>query len=242
VDFQLASSVNYVSQLPAAKSQGDRGTCVAFAVTAINEFYFSRKNGFYTDLSEQYLFSETKKLEGDNNCSSHIAKALNVLSNSGQCPESVWSYNPNAPCIQQDGEPSNADQYAIPYRNGYVPYNVGSDLILQLKSSLTIGQLIAFSIPVFRSWYRNDETVSSGRIIMPLTNEPVMLDGAGNEEGHAMAIIGYQDSAEYPGGGYFIIRNSWGPQLWGTHNIYGAGYGTIPYQYISDFHWEVYGI
>ena len=28
--------------------------------------------------------------------------------------------------------------------------------------------------------------------------------------GHAMCMVGYQDDADVPGGGYFLVRNSWG--------------------------------
>lgn len=102
---KIASSVNYVSQLPGVKQQGERGTCVAFAVTAINEFSFLRKKGVYTDLSEQFLYCETKNLEANGACGANISNALQVISSLGQCPESVWAYNPHLPCLQQDGQP-----------------------------------------------------------------------------------------------------------------------------------------
>jgi hypothetical protein len=53
-------------------------------------------------------------------------------------------------------------------------------------------------------------------------------------------LVGYQDSAASPGGGYFIVRNSWGTTGWGYQCPYGAGYGTIPYQYITNEAWEAY--
>jgi C1A family cysteine protease len=62
----------------------------------------------------------------------------------------------------------------------------------------------------------------------------------GNEEannGHAVLLVGYQDSRDTPGGGYFIVRNSWGTG-WGQSCPYGPGYGTIPYQYIANDAWE----
>ena len=46
-----------------------------------------------------------------------------------------------------------------------------------------------------------------GKITMPLDGEPV-------REGHALTIVGYQDDAEAPGGGYFLVRNSWQPWAW----------------------------
>ncbi len=241
-NLQLASSVNYVSQLPPVRSQGDRGTCVAFAVSAINEFSFSRKLGRNIDLSEQYLFFETKKLEGDTGCGSRIADALTVISEKGQCPEETWSYNPHLPCFQSAGEPSNADDRALPYRNGYVPFNDTDDLLLQIKGCLSLAKLIAFSIPVYGSWYQNADTQKTGRIIMPFPGEVPLKDSNGNDEGHAMAIVGYQDDSGVAGGGYFIIRNSWGEQLWGSQNHYAPGYGIIPYAYIINDHWEIYAL
>lgn len=241
-ETQLASSVNYISQLPPIKSQGERGTCVSFAVTVANEFSFYRKNGFHTDLSEQYLFSETKKLENDKGCGAFIGNSLVVLSTLGQCPESVWSYNPNFPCVQTLGKPNNADHNASNFKNGYVIYNPSNDFVLQIKGSLTIGQLVPFSIPVFSSWYQNNDTIRTGRIILPLPNELPLIDEDGNIKGHAMTIVGFQDSNDYPGGGYFIIRNSWGTEYWGKYNVYGSGYGIIPYDFLRNHRWEVFAV
>ena len=53
------------------------------------------------------------------------------------------------------------------------------------------------------------------------------------EGGHAVILVGYQDSTSSPGGGFFIVRNSWGTG-WAYASPYGPGYGTIPYQYIAN--------
>jgi len=47
--------------------------------------------------------------------------------------------------------------------------------------------------------------------------------------GHAMLIVGYEDDASIPGGGAFIVRNSWGGE-WGD-----GGYGRLPYAYVELF-------
>ena len=47
--------------------------------------------------------------------------------------------------------------------------------------------------------------------------------------GHAMLLVGYADDETVAGGGYFIVRNSWGEE-WGEQ-----GYGKIPYAYIELF-------
>lgn len=46
---------------------------------------------------------------------------------------------------------------------------------------------------------------------------------------HAMVLTGYEDNAAFPGGGFFIVRNSWGAD-WGD-----GGYGKISYAYIELF-------
>jgi outer membrane biosynthesis protein TonB len=47
-----------------------------------------------------------------------------------------------------------------------------------------------------------------------------------------MAIVGYQDDPSVPGGGYFMIRNSWG-ETWAKDSQLGAGYARLPYEFIS---------
>jgi hypothetical protein len=50
-------------------------------------------------------------------------------------------------------------------------------------------------------------------------------------EGHALTLVGYQDDERAPGGGYFLVRNSWQPWAW--EGVWQAGYGYIPYAYIT---------
>jgi C1A family cysteine protease len=101
-----------------------------------------------------------------------------------------------------------------------------------IKSYLSVRRPTGISIPVFNSWYSSPETKRSGRITMPLT-------GDAQVGGHAICLVGYQDSPSAPGGGYFILRNSWGA-AWAYQSPYGQGYGTIPYQYIANYNWEAY--
>lgn len=92
---------------------------------------------------------------------------------------------------------------------------------------------VGISIPVYNSWYSSAQTTKTGAITMRLGSEPSV-------GGHAVCLVGYQDSATAPGGGYFIVRNSWG-LTWGSQCVYGAGYGTIPYQYITNENTEAFG-
>ena len=104
----LPSSVNHAAVLGQPRNQGQRGTCVAFAVTALHE-YFHKTNGNAVDLSEQFLYDETKKLDGfPNTCGTWQVKAAIVLKTLGQCPESTWHYNSALPCNGNGTQPPNA--------------------------------------------------------------------------------------------------------------------------------------
>ena len=67
---------------------------------------------------------------------------------------------------------------------------------------------------------------------MPLANEQTI-------GGHAMAIAGYQDDPGVPGGGYFMVRNSWG-ETWAKDSVLGAGYARLPYEFISKYSRSAY--
>ena len=54
-----------------------------------------------------------------------------------------------------------------------------------------------------------------------------------------MCLVGFKDDPEWPGGGFFILRNSWG-EKWGAECSYGSGYGTIAYKFISLYCWEAW--
>lgn len=220
--------VNHALKMSPIRSQGNRGTCVAFSMTAVHEFY-RKQSGSAQDFSEQFLYHLTKQIDGaPGACGTWAVKAAQVISNSGQCRESIWAYNPAPPCNNNGVMPGNAPADAAGYKLPTIilnPKDVGA-----MKNALAGGSVCEFSVPVYNSWYQSSATQQSGRITMRLGTEPV----AG---GHAMCLIGYQDDATAPGGGFFILRNSWGPS-WGSTCPYGAGNGTIPYAYLANDGWE----
>jgi Papain family cysteine protease len=62
----------------------------------------------------------------------------------------------------------------------------------------------------------------------PLTSSGSLISGLRLMGGHAVPIIGYVNQASAPGGGYFIVENSWNTN-WGYQ-----GYFYLPYSVITS--------
>jgi hypothetical protein len=220
----LPVSVNLIPWMSPIRSQGPRGTCVSFALTALNE-YIRRRRGLVRDLSEQHLYYEIKLIDGaPAACGTWQVKAVIALLNRGECREVVWPYNPNLPCNNHGARPPGARPDGLNYRLQTLA--VPARNAPAYRTHMSKQRPVTVSIPVYNSWYQSAATRLTGRITMRIGSEPVI-------GGHAVCLVGYQDSASSPGGGYFIVRNSWGT-TWASASPYGRGYGTIPYAYITN--------
>lgn len=227
----LPAAVNLIPLMPPIRNQAARGTCVSFTLTALNE-YVLRRRGFVRDLSEQHLYFEVKQVDGNpTGCGTHQSKAVVVLSTRGQCPEAMWPYDPNNPCNNHGFMPARARQEGLSHR--LATHAVSVRDVGAYKAEMAAQRPVTLSIPVYDSWYQSAETRRSGRITMRIGSEVA-------HGGHAVLLVGYQDSPDAPGGGYFLVRNSWSTTNWGYQCVYGAGYGTIPYQYIANDAYEAY--
>lgn len=234
----LPPKVNMIADMAPVRDQGDRGTCVAHASLAVMEHYL-KLQGRYQNLSRQFLYWDCKEKDGDPNAyGTWIGVAMKVLGTDGCCPETTWPYN-SATIPGNEGQgppPASAGPAAIGFRATTI-HQIAPTSIIDIKSELAHKRCVAFSIPVFDSWYHNDEVQRTGEIVNPIPNEE-------SNEGHAMCFVGYEDIPDEPdlGGGKFWIRNSWDGE-WATASVLGsAGYGTIPYSYIGRFATEAYSI
>ena len=231
------TGMNLIGKLPAVRHQQGRGTCVAHAALGIYEHHLMTK-GSYHDLSEQFLYWNCKQSDGiPQTTGTYLGIALPLLKRDGCCPEASWPYEP-LPVAGNEGQgppPGGAQLIALSFR--LPAFKVLSPTSVDdLKGELARGCCVAFSIPVFNSWYRNTWVAATGDIVMPIPGEV-------RAGGHAMCLVGYEDMPGSPefGGGRFILRNSWGKD-WGINSPYGPGYGTMPYAYLARFGAEAYSI
>lgn len=226
VGAPLPSAVNHISGMEPVQNQGGRGTCVGFGSTALHEYFAYLPHHLKTKFSEEFIYDMCKKTDGHAaECGTWLLYAVRAFAQYGQCQERWLSYNPNLPCNHADSLTPAIMQNAALYHSSPTYYANPKD-VNGLKTALALRNSNAgFCIPVYRSWYQSPTVARTGQITMPLSGDPVV-------GGHCMCFVGYQDNAAYPGGGYFILRNSWGTG-WAYQSPYGAGYGTIPFAYIS---------
>lgn len=232
-DEELPESVRLMDQLPGVRDQGRRGTCVAFGTVALREFLQPHAER----LSEQFLYWACKEVDGIEGPGTQIHTAMSVLSDFGVCPARVWPYVPYPLGTEGQGPPpGGAMESAKEFRlANCLP--LGAGLIAQCKRVLAgmdggRPRPITFGCLVFSSWYFSSETHRTGKITMP-------LPGESHRGAHAWCLVGYVDAAEVPGGGYFIVRNSWGSS-WAKDSPERPGHALIPYAYIEHFAFQAF--
>ena len=155
----------------------------------------------------------------------------------GQCLESTYAYNPGSSPgdTLNSARPQAADTEAARFKLETRFLNPNS--VDDIKAALAGGSPVPISFPVYNSWFRGADTIQTGRINMP-------IDGEARVGGHAVCLVGYQDDDLQPGGGFFILRNSWqrvglelggvaSSVLWAENSQFGTGYGTMPYAYMA---------
>lgn len=227
-DSKLPRAVRLFDRMPPVRDQGQRGTCVAFASVALREYLLPKQE----PLSEQFTYWGCKELDGQPGAGTYIHTAMTVFAQYGVCPESVWHYNPRQKGSEGQGPPPpSARDAAQPYRLPSAR-TVESGLVPHYKHILAgedgvPGMPITFGVLVFDSWYRSAETRRTGKITLPLPGET-------HAGGHAMCVVGYVDDEGAPGGGYFIVRNSWGAE-WASESPEAPGHALMPYEYVESY-------
>lgn len=216
------------------RNQGQRGTCVAHAVCAVLECQEKRLTRESIDLSEQFVYWAAKMNDGfpgDEGTWLHVA--MPVTAQEGACREAVWSYNRSPIAGDEAQGPPPSDAKADAERHLLRgPRDLPRRGSSSMRASLDNGHPVAISVPVFDNWESNPAADTTGLIPMPLPNS--VLVG-----GHAVCATGYGWDPEFAGGGYFIIRNSWGTG-WAPKSPVSAGYGALPFLYIDRYGYEAW--
>ena len=215
------------------RHQGKRGTCVGHAGAAVLECLSNRVAGGSLNTSPQFLFYNSKMSDGHPDVDGTWARfAMPTLRTDGNCEEEFWPYEPDEiPGDVHHGPPpddavQNARQHRVVNVEELDPRDSEA-----IRAIVDGGRPAAVSVPVYQNWW-GAVTKSTGKIPMPL---PLSL----RDGGHAMCVAGYDFDDDFTGGGYFIVRNSWGEE-WAPRSPIAPGYGALPFEYIDRYGWEAF--
>lgn len=200
-------------------TQGDLGSCTAFASTKVYQYHSPNFSP-----SQLFQYQQELIIDGDayEDNGSTLSTAFASLRRNGVCSAQTWPYDPSK---FSTPPPTIAINEALLNRD--LADGVVGQSLNELKTCLADPahqNPIAFGVMLFES-FESENTLSTGIVPMPNYKKEQLLGG------HAIVITGYDDEKKL-----FEICNSWGPK------IGDGGYFYFPYQYIlnsmltSDFH------
>jgi len=219
-----ASKIDHTATMSPVKDQGQLGSCVGFAVSAMKEWQEKREHEEEIakgkrgrpkvyDYSESWVYWNSKKIDPwPDEEGTSIRYAMQVLNKIGVPTEKGWPYKD----VGDIGEPEKwADLVA---RWALIGSYWRLDNLAELKSALNVSPVpigVACFLEIFYTKYNG---------LVPYPNDPDTIYG-----GHAICAVGYDDTTQL-----VKFKNSWGKD-WGE-----SGYGYLPYSYINDFMWDAW--
>ncbi|OPG16967.1 C1 family peptidase [Ferroacidibacillus organovorans] len=197
-------------ELPPVRDQGRRGTCVAFAVTALHE----QSRGHDRILSEEFLYGCCKLIDGNNDEGTHVESAVKSLQKVGQAEGSILPYNPTS----------------APRFKDIVTLSLFRDARIRKVAPAAV---VPVMVPLVEKYLLEHRALVTVLEVHPSFFVPTddCIDVTSNEsfQGlHAVLLGGY--SRRNDGNRYFIMRNSWG-RAWGRN-----GYAYLSYDYYLKYH------
>ena len=184
--------------LPPAGDQGRRGTCVAFALTALHTAAIASSDERLA-LSEEYLFWGAKKRDGRPGDGTTYPAAVRGLSQDGQCQAEHWPYDDATSHAESGYSPSAAATADAQSRTADGRDHAAA--VDEVRRALLGGSLIAIAVPV---WPDFDAADGRGVASLPPNIDQLPLE-------HAVVIAGHDRTQNA-----VLIRNSWGPK-WGEN-------------------------
>lgn len=206
-------------RFPEVYDQGTLGSCTANAIACVyqlDEIRQGNRSSFMP--SRLFIYYNERDMEGtvERDCGAQIRDGIKSINRVGVCEERLWDYvadrfatRPTAECYRE-AELCRSVEYRT----------VVQDLA-HLKTALVDGYPVVFGFTVYER-FEGEEIAEDGVCHLP-------REGERQAGGHAVVLVGYDDTAEVDGErGAFIVRNSWGSR-WGKQ-----GHFVMPYRYVCD--------
>jgi C1A family cysteine protease len=212
-------SVDWREYCPPVENQEQLSTGGVHACVGMVQYFERRAHGRQTRPSRLFVYKNARRLlhwTGDSGVS--LRATLKAIRRFGLPPENLWPY-----CVGNlDCEPL-AFAYSFGQETSALRYLRidARDLSGQAVLEAACGFLAAGFCFVFGF------AIAGIMDSSPHLPYPTRFDG--NEGGHAVLAVGYDDRLRIRSDrGAFLVRNSWGAD-WGD-----GGYGWLPYSYLRD--------
>ncbi|RYM34801.1 hypothetical protein ERX46_05350 [Brumimicrobium glaciale] len=208
----IPNSLDLSADFTKVKNQGELGSCTAFPITAVYEYY-AKRNNKKVDISELFVYYNTRELNGntDVEVGTSILDAIHSVREKGACTSKLHPYKIDAFMNKPVDEAYSEAQRQLVKSASRIEINEN-----EFKNAIANGHPVIIGLKIFKSFYPKNK---SGIIPFPSTNEN-SYDSHGN---HALLIVGYNDEEKL-----FKLRNSWGEKFG------DKGYCYAPYDYITD--------
>jgi C1A family cysteine protease len=213
----LAPQVDFSSEIPCIREQGDLGTCTAMSMVISLEYYYSKIKEQTMKFSPLFVYYNERLLTHtiEEDIGASLTDAILAITVFGACQETTWPYIDDK--IKFKEKPS-VEAYSEPreiFKGWSFKHTKLSNDVALIKHFLSQKNPVLCGINVFPS-LETEETEKTGIIPMPSHHEiPI---GA-----HAITLVGYDDTTQR-----FKFANSWGRQ-WGEN-----GFGYVSYDYIAN--------
>jgi C1A family cysteine protease len=210
----LPASIDWRSYVTPVKDQGNCGSCWAFATTAGLESAIlinDKLPGVDDNRAEEILLS----CSGAGSCNGgYIDRASDFIRGTGLPPESYFPYTVAA----TDDKCSNASAgwpFATRQITAWTYVTTNSASLAAIKNALNSYGPLVTTMDVYADFFYYAGGVYE------------YAYGA-YQGGHAILIVGYMDDATVSGGGYFVVKNSWGTG-WGNQGYFYIAYSEIAF-------------
>ncbi|CAA6817150.1 MAG: Cysteine protease (Fragment), partial [uncultured Sulfurovum sp.] len=223
----LPTSVSLEAYTPEVGSQGQTGTCTAWATaygarTILESIAYNRMNRVQSTknvFSPSYVYNQIRLKQGCKH-GTYIHDALNLMKSEGVAKFNSFGFNCNKKVTYKDKQ--NALPYKIQdYKRLFARQS--QNKVQLVKKALSQKKPVVIAMKIAKSFHKRAEDVWK-----PKQYEYQHISALG---GHAMVIVGYDDNKD---GGSFKLMNSWG-KTWGENGFKWVRYQDfqyfVPYAY-----------
>ena len=213
---RLSVSGDISKQMPPVGDQGQQGSCTAWAIGYYQKTHYEYREHHWNDSTSSHEFSPAfiyNQIDGGADQGSSFPDAFSLMNDQGCASLADCSYNQSDYATWPS---ESAYARAIPYRDSTSHYFQMKDTngIKTVKARIDSGVTTVIGISVYSNF---DNIQNYGYKYC------VADTYGGNRGGHALTIVGYNDTiSTHDGKGAFRIINSW-----------GTGWGQSGYAWMS---------